>query len=553
MMAKASESAGAHRFLIGVCVLVTLGSLAGGFWWSFYHKYGTSFDEPNYFGMICQDVQAIHHEGLFGIARRLAGKDTRMPPLVRWMGLPILALTGVKPWIARCVAAGYFLISLGLLGATGKRLAGGVGAAVGIALVCVHPHIIAPIFRYGTEFPLVLGVAMCIYFMARLFDEPVAPWPVYFGLGVGLAIGSLSKVTFAPIILPLLLATGIRALRSEQPKTAVMRYIAGCIIGGIIIAPWYAINLGNVLAYGQDAQEFSRHGLQNRWEYPEFMIVVVFGVALSLAVAMILGGTCFNIKALRENAGSHARLWFMITLLISPLPVLIMHLASSNHNPRFLGPSFVPFMLGLGILATWTNWQGRWVRVAPLGLVLIAHLIYGVLPLIDRPMEPSPRKIDQWSKPAYFIYPMWDWNKLREHPDIQWSDEPSVIVLGNSHMLGRIQVEWPWISRGEPSKIRQLINYASDEDLDAFNFEDALERTKQFDVAVTAPGYFGWPEGGQPKANVFNDKYAQMLRDHPDFSGPIILEYEDLGPVQVWAFVNEAKKRNDKGLAEPTD
>jgi len=533
-----------NRVWLGVFLLLTLAVLALGVRWAWLHPYPTGWDEAGNINKQFVDTRVVASGNPLTIARHFLTYDRLRPPAYRMLTTPVLAATGVTPFNVRLVAGVWFVLALTCIGLAVNRAAGTAAAGLAVALVTLGPQVSPHVFRFGTEYSLMLGIALTLWgAIAVLHGTPARRH--WIGLSAGLAIGVLSKLSFGPIMVIPALGALLWTWRHDRDRFKKMLIAGGA--AALVAMLWYGYNVKRALWYASFAGSFDRHRMPDKLQYPELLARAALGEPLTLIAIALLVLAITRRHAIRLHAPSHDLRRLAWLLVFAPLPMIVAHVMSENQNPRFMGPSLAVALIGLSLLTGWALETLR-ARHAAWGLCFVLLVAQALAVFAFRPY-PDFKPGDPWryvqlaARPAYYDYPQWDWDRL--HSIVrQPADRPlRLATLGLGPAMNPRQIEFPWARRAQPIDAHMLYSaFKSDEPFDP---DAARDQAARYDYVIVALDLLGDAFNREYLENRVTGAFSEKLRADSRFLEPLSLQFSGQDPATVLVFPVAENVRRD--------
>ncbi len=519
---------------LGASLLIVAWVFGLGFQWIAQHPYGTGWDETNYIHTLRADVEALKTGSPAVIAKQLWTYDRIRPPAHRLMTSPALVVTGVSPRNARLVSVAWYVVALGFFAAAAHRVGGPVAAGMALTLIVIGAHTTTHAFRFGTETPLMLSLGITLWAMVHIWAEPAPRRIHWLMLTLGLALGILSKLTFAPLMVIPVVCTIVWCWRRRDGRFVPL-LISG-FASTLIALLWYGYNARPAASYARYASRFERHNMEDRWDYPALLARAVLGEPLTLMVAGLVLLFILRRVHARQSSPSTGLYLLAWVLIAAPILALFSHVAGLNHNPRFMGPVLILSLFGLALLGYWSAYGSR---LAPLfaGLFLALAVTQVGWVFMARP-SPGNSAIASYvyhaTKPGFVPYPQWDWGRLHQIIADDTGEPVRLAYLGLSPTFNRPHIKASKTDHDSTIMIESLYEPFSDEP--EFDLDDALDRAADADYVLTAPGLLGDQHSREILDNAHNASFAKELEEDPRFDDPYELRFNGTEPVTVMVF-----------------
>jgi len=321
-------------------------------------------------------------------------------------------------------------------------------------------------------------------------------------------------------------------------------------LGLLVSIFWYRANLYYYLeSLSSVTTQFVRHSFGTELTLLEKIKIgllvfseSVIGKYLFIALAVVLIMFIWKNKAVNHKKNS--AVWIC---LLSIIPTVILFIVGTNNNSRYLAPILIPLAVVFGVMAVELKQLGPRFLIASIIGLMGFQFFYMVAPSLG---EPRYKKADDLSQKllwgnlstVFERKDLWDWDALKELCDQKQIGNPSIRFLGNGVYYKPHNIAYPWFSRQELADIEpRLWRYEKGK----INWEDILKSIKGIDVVLTAPGYRGFDPNKDYLDNAYNDEFAERLKNHPDFEGPVILTMGRFEPAEVYAFFRKEDEKPD--------
>jgi Dolichyl-phosphate-mannose-protein mannosyltransferase len=394
-------------WLLLVVLLVALGVVVA--IWTSIDRRPPEWDYANHLGRALQCYRILAEPG-HDRAREILEATAFYPPVTTCAAGLLYFLFPVVPLTAQAVMLGFLALGVVSVFLLGRRLLDTEAGLLAALLLATAPFVVFSLTNFQLDVPLTGVVALCLYLLARTEGFSSSARSVV--LGLGLAIGMLTKPPFAIYLLPPLLWVAWRTIRQHDDGERLARLGRLAAVLGIAAAvalPWYGPRLIGLplqimnrsfkqAALSQMPETFSSIALV----YYPMTFPVQFGL---LAVLLFLWG----LWAVRRERAARAFLWmaalgpFFVFCLIQnknlryTLPILPAAALVAAAGARALRPS-----LGHGI---------TWACVA-LGALQVSMTAFAL---------PAPPTLPLSGLPMVFIRPPEpaDWPQRRILADIE--------------------------------------------------------------------------------------------------------------------------------------
>ena len=234
-------------WLGGAAGLGLLIRLMNVFWWR------PTTDRPGYLGYrLWGDAFYYHHQanaladGKFflnpiryvfdGVEVASAGH----PPLYT-IYLAFWSTFGIDGVTAHRVVSGLLgVATIVVVGLVGRRIAGAAVGVIAATIVAVYPFFWINDGMVMSESLVVFVAALVLWTAYAFVRSPTTRNVVFFGLACG--AGALTRTEMA-LLFPLLLVPLAFLARSLAGRQRFKLAVVGCVVGGVLIAPWVLYNL----------------------------------------------------------------------------------------------------------------------------------------------------------------------------------------------------------------------------------------------------------------------------------------------------------------------
>ncbi len=519
-------------------VLVTIASIS----WMKDDPEAISWDEAVYFNQVIHDANAVKSGGLHYGARTLLLEDFVRPPAYRLLSIPFVFVFGFSPTVVRLVSTGFFLVTLLIVFLATRPIAGREAGAIAAIFFCLCPQALWSDLVFGTEFPLFLAVAATLYFLFVNWNrEHELPYS-WIGLGISLALGALSKVTFLMLGFTIVSLSFILSWRKIITNPSPGFLIKASALGAFLSSPWWLANYHGYLSYANYARTFIRGSL----DVPFFEFVYRFFASLAesvlgppMAVLLILMFSTLILSRVRgQDTGidrtQKTALWIcFLPVIILPL----MQLTGDNINPRHLAPVLIPLAVAVGVLSQSASWVRMRFATAVCSGLFIVQLLMVLAPTVYPVVYPL-NPVSTRSKAPWLVMArleQWDLEPLRQLCKIHGIERPSISYLGNSRNLNPAQIDYTWVVHGEEvGKVKWLWRYESG----PIDMDRIMKDIGDSDIVLTVLNYEGMRLDKQPLDNQYDNDFAGRLEHDARFTGPIHLRVGRFDPVDMVVFLN---------------
>lgn len=539
-----------------LAIVVVFVCLTGGVGWVLTYPLPTGYDEASYLNTLRQDVDRLEYRSFFHAWMIASTRDGLRPPLYRIVAFPYDTIFGASAVSLRMLSGLTLLVTVVLVYRAGKRLVDAPTGCLAVAMLASVPQVLAPSFRFGMEFVLLLGVAMTLYFLARAWNAPRTRVIDVIGLAVGLAIGLYGKFSFVAIAGPLITTLFfVRIFRWPGAPSFgfLLRVVA---LTTLFVLPWYAMTFDTMLAYAQYSSRFTRAHLDSTWMYPWLLAVNGLGWPVSLLIAVLVARVAWLLKqnyaapnpqSAPVMANKHVLL-FAGVLVTAVVPTLFLHMTGSNQHPRFFAPLLIPIVLAAACIAGASGLLLRRSMYVFAVVIFAAQLTFSVFPLVHNTWAEEPRNAIVRPTPAYMPYDQWDWRPLRSYFQTIGLEQPALAYVGAGQSYNKPQILLAWHRHGEhkATATRLWAHDQLDENSQLVVYQTpwAIERAREFDAILVAPdGFNGVVADKQHLDNAHNGEFIQAIERDPRFrAGTSLTFVSHLGEsVTIQVYLNQAK------------
>jgi hypothetical protein len=403
-----------------VSLLILLAAAIAALRWNAAQRYPLWWDEANYYNQVFDDRQAILQGGPAALAKSLLFADQDRPPAYRALAAPFVAVTLPSLSLLRTFALCVTISSMLLLWRACRTVASPASALLGTALVFTSPAILASGSWFGTEYPLLLAVALLLDSLLR--DAPL-------GVAAGIALGLLAKASFLTIGGPVMLA----ALLTARHRDELRRLLLASACGGVVAASWWYWNVVPALRFAQLGRTFARAAFTNPLSLATLgdkLLVLASAIGAGVAIAAVLLG----IDAVRGQREPVSRAPTRLTaearrpLLLAAsggVPLLVLTLLSPVFVQRHVAPALLVLALPLALLLD----RARPAVRAAIAVIALLHVAWmAVAPTTFLP------RVEQT-----------DWRRLRA---LVPAPTPRIAFLGGWRSLSPPEIRYGWTRDG---------------------------------------------------------------------------------------------------------
>lgn len=517
--------------------------------WILAHPYGIHWDEAYYFNEALTDIHKLHSGSLHQLGSILIDDPFR-PPAYRLFALPFLALFGFHTATARFVTLACWLATAVFIYLTSRRMASSAASAVAALVFCLAPEVLSAGSFFSTEGPLFLAIAAMLYFLLDYWSDG---WggQGWIGLGLALALGLLSKITFLLIAFPILAVTFILHRPKPLRIKELLPFFKSSAVAFVIAAPWWLKNIGPTMSYSGMARQQPREsfGAPSLLTWTKWLGSVAMGL-LGPAIAILI---CLLVivwvrkTLIRKNTVlkpvQRTAVWACVC---AGLPLVVLQLSGMNHNLRYLTPAVIPLAIAVGVLSDATGWIRSKAAAAVTGTLIVAQLLMIVAPVaFPKPYPVDPGLVNggfPWG--IWVRFEQWDWKPLRNIASDCNLQQPKIAFLGIGRPLNPPQIQFPWFVDGTVSSDAGLWRsqpvWLWRYEQGKLDWQEVMTASDQSDIVLTAPGFIGQVSDKQDLDNRYNRDFAGHLAADPLFRGPIRLKMGRFEPVEVTVFVKSS-------------
>jgi 4-amino-4-deoxy-L-arabinose transferase-like glycosyltransferase len=449
------------------------------------------YDETYYINEVCADRSILMNQGLVEFARHFVLSDGIRPPGYRLAGFLGGLTSEPSPATLRSLSLLSLLVTALLLFLSGKEISGTNAGIVWASAFSFSAGTFSTALNFGTETTLYPALAGCLYAVARWFHK-LRPDVVAVGvLALSTALGSLSKVTFFAVFVPLVGAAILLAPETDQRRQSSLA-VLGAVAGGTLVTmPWWLVNWWSALGFAYWSSHFP--GVDFPWlkEAATSLLGVPFTTGFLIFVCWIL----VRANSLRKTSNRTTRN-FVFVCLAGCLPTVALHIVSVNHMMRILTPALIPGVGVVAVLLDLGSLLKRKVVTAFIALLLVIQT--GIL---------------AWQIPRRVFQDTWDWEQLRELARAYGLPNPAIVLIGYTDTFNPPQIQYPWLCHGEALSEPRWLRTFGDRPIDWSEVNRQIERA---DIVLTAPrSLFGSSLDGQNY-----DELARRLRERSDVWTP---------------------------------
>jgi hypothetical protein len=470
------------------------------------------YDETYYINEVCADRSILMKQGLVGFAKHFLNSDSSRLPGYRLAGFFVSLASEPGPATLRSLSLLSLLATAFLLFLSGKEISGTNAGIVWASAFSFSAGTFSAALNFGTEtaflYPALAGSVYCI---ARWFHR-LRPDGVTLGaLALSTALGSLSKVTFFPVFVPLVGAAVLLAPKTGPPRRSLLA-ICGAVGGGMLVTlPWWLANWRGALGFAK---------FSVLWSYQSDVPWVINAATNLLGVPFTLGFVIFLCWIPVRGNGlwkiSNKTAWnFAVVCLAGCLPLMVLHIASPNHIMRLLTPALIPGIGVVTVLLDLGSSLKRWSVGTFIALLLVIQI--GII---------------AWQASRWVLQDPWDWGQLRELARSYGRPNPTIILMGYAPTFNPPQIQYPWVCHGEALPEPQWLYGRGGVENRPIDWSKVKNLIEQADIVITAPrGFFRSSLDGQN-----NDELARRLQERSDLWTPVDLSLGIVGATTIRVF-----------------
>jgi 4-amino-4-deoxy-L-arabinose transferase-like glycosyltransferase len=534
-------------YFAGATILVIM---AAAIRWSFEHPYGTSWDEAGYINEVLFDAQRLVHGMLFKLAGRIMIRSYGRPPAYRILALPFLAVFGFHVAAARLSTLACFALSAWFIYRATRRLSGDVSGAFAVFVFSLSPIVVSASIWFSTEGPLYLATSAFFYYLIAIWVDQTENRSTWIGLGITIALGFLSKASYAAVVLPVLAFWFIAALwgKLSLPRS-LTPLIKAVTLAFVLAAPWWALNFRAAMDYTQ----YARGYVANSLGAPSFLtwakwLNTVCQSLLGYGLVAIIGliGTIFfwEVVIKRQSILSLLQKAVLCACACGGLPIVIAQLSGTNDLLRHISPAVVPLAIAVGVVGETTGWMRQRLAMASSAVLFCGQMVMLVAPAAFPNTRPMPAGFANAQYPWTIMdrRDQWDWNALRDISDSIGCANPTISYLGYSTGLTPPEIAYPWVAESASTSDATLtypqVNWLWRYEDGPIDWQKVLEAADSGDIVITAPKYAGVSDSDHLD-NQHNGELADRLAADPRFRTSLPLTVGRFDPIEVLVFVKE--------------
>ncbi len=514
--------------------------------WSHAHPFGLHWDEAEYLDQSGIDVQRLWAGKILSLGGRILLKGYGHPPAYRFIVLPFLAIFGFHVMVARLVSLGCYVLSCWFLYRAGDLAAGRAAGALAVLIFALSPEVIAASIFFGTDTSLYLAISAMLYYLFRAWSEEKESRVTWIGLGVSIGIGLLAKQSFLPIAIPILVFWLIAGHYGwlQIPKLGGQR--KAIVLGLLIGAPWWLMNLRGSIHYVAYARSFVRNSLGSpslltwmKWLNSVVQGLLGHGIAILIVLVAIVS-LVMHFKGKGRSFPDRGKA-VLIACACGAVPIVLAQLSGTNYLLRHITPALIPLAVCVGVLGELSGWCSSWAGCLTSGILVCGQLGMLLAPVVVPNKEPIEigfsNGVYPWQAMARFD--QWDWAPVRVLTQNCGLQSPKIGYLGNGRAFDEPQIEYAWVSQGITQPDVDWLWRFEDGPI---NWQKLMAHADQEDVVITAPHFEGEVTIKENLDNAHNAEFAARLSNDPHFQHPTKLEMGRFRPIDVLVYVNSSIK-----------
>lgn len=547
------------RWWLLLAAISVIAILAAASRWILYHHYGINWDEAEYLNQALLNLRILHSGNLHHIGGMILIGDPFRPPAYRLLVLPFLALFGHSIAVARFMTLAFSALSAWFIYSCTRRISAPVAGIIAALVFCLSTEVVLDSTYFSTEGPLFLATAAMLYFLFTGWSTEGEYKGNWIGLGLAVALGFLSKMTFALIAIPLFVFVVVDAYRRRSGLRGIMPFFKAGIVAFVVGAPWWLLNFRHALGFATHAEGFVRGSLGGpspvtyvKWLGTVFIGLLGPGVSVFLLCVLVV--VVWHRKDLnkRENILGSLQGKVLLACACAGLPLVAAELSSTNQNLRFLSPAVIPLAIAVGILSEKVGLTRSRAFFGLSGVLMLSQVGILVAPVLFPNHKPiDPRLVNGEVPWAVFArFEQWNWKPVRKISLGCGVETPTISYLGNGRAFNLPQIQYPWAARGTPApSVTWLWRYEQG----PLNWEKVMEAAGRSDIVLTAPHYLGQASDKDGLDNQYNAEFAARLSQDPLFRKPIHLELGRFKPVEVDVFVKKTLRCPGEEMSANSD
>jgi len=301
---------------------------------------------------------------------------TKFPPMVFISNAAATLVFGRGALAMRAVHSIWFGFFLWGCFRVGKKIGGYWYGLLSAALIGSTLHIYSG--EVLMEASMFAAVSWSIYYLLEIKTKRTVKNAVF--LGIFIAIGSLSKTTFIPLIGLAALVFLVSDWLENRDKKMLILAGVGLVTAFIIAAPWYLPNFRDMFIYARNSRYWAPHSLGPVLALSTFKKYFIklygyLGAPLSfliiLSLFLCIKNMLKNMKNIADVFVKHrVELMFMLSGLITFMPLLL----SDNKNIRFVSPLLIPIIFLVVLIFRRQLTEKKILSTSLFTLLILLHL-----------------------------------------------------------------------------------------------------------------------------------------------------------------------------------
>jgi 4-amino-4-deoxy-L-arabinose transferase-like glycosyltransferase len=530
------------RFWQIVAVVTLTLIMAAAIRWSIDHPYGANYDETVYLDQVAIDTHLLVTGQLHKVVGRIAKPTWGRPPAYRFLAVPFLALFGFHSATARLLSLTCFALTAYFIYLTTRRIGSQAAGAFAVLVFSLSPQVVSASIWFSTEGPLYLATAAMLYYLCASRTDASERSHNWIGLGLAVALGFLSKASFAAIVIPAFTFPLIVDHWRRFSIPILPSILKASTIAIVIAGPWWALNIKPSMAYAEYARGFVRNSLGppslatwTRWF--NTVLQSLLGYGLSILIALVLFAFVRKVIVQRKTTLDSLTKASLGVCACAGLPIVFVQLSGTNHLLRHISPAVIPLSIVVGVLADTSGWTSSRPGITVSSILLSAQLLMIVIPVL----APNKRLVDpglvNGSLPWRIMArsDQWDWSAVKTISKACGVDNPKISYLGGARPFNEFQIQFPWAVEGSYIDVMELWRYEDG----PIDWKKVMDEADRSDMVITAPDYIGQVSNRDNLDNQHNSEFADRLFQDPQFGKSIRLEMGRFEPIHVVVFVSK--------------
>lgn len=482
--------------LAAVCTLSMWAATVG---WIRHNPLPAYFDEAVYAESATLDAWQASHNGVRGVVHSLLTIDPSRPPAHRVLALPLTRLAGPALVPLRIYSLMMFFAAALLLADAVRRVADLTAATASFLLAIGSPILILATRMFGTEYPLLLAIALLAWGLER------KNWPA---AGIAIGLGVLAKVSFFFVAGPMLAVSFFMADRwPSLPRRRDL--IRATILGAAIGLLWWAHDPIPPLRLTLGGAAFIRHRL-GPVASPKTVLLFsweMIRTGSGIGIALVLLATLVTLDWRRLDERRKA---FVAIAAAGSVLLPLLSYTSGTHNPRHGAPGLFLLYAAAAVVMT-PRLRTLAVFAAAVQIAVIA------MPRTWTPADAHGSLIRRGPRELMAPVEQWDWTALRTFTERLHVASPSIAILGEGYAFNAPQIRYAWQRAERDVPVDTLYRWDVDP---PFALSRVIDEAAHSQIVVTAPGFRGEPTDGQVPNNRYNSLFTTALTHDPRFAGP---------------------------------